>query len=140
MEFVRCGHAICSIDYVVYVFGGFDGSGVRTCEEFKNDSWRRLPDLEEPKEKCGCTKLRDMIYIAGYSSNKVEAYDHASDSIFDIGISLPHSNFNTIITNDGSMKLILFQGSNCTEVNLEKGETGKYCDLESTVSSLWWTP
>ena len=45
MEFKRCGHGIVAIGRSIYVFGGFDGSGVRTCEEFSNNAWRRLPDL-----------------------------------------------------------------------------------------------
>ena len=42
-------YATASTDSAAYIIGGYDGDYVSTIAEYKNNKWRKIGDLNEPK-------------------------------------------------------------------------------------------
>ena len=75
MNHERCGHAMCYYKDSLYVFGGFKNGGLVSAEQFTNQIWKKLPDMESEKQKAGCCVANGKIYIAGFGSDQIDVLD-----------------------------------------------------------------
>lgn len=108
----RCRHAAIYHHNFVYVFGGYCEEYLKTCEklDLSTQIWSKLPDMKDEKDCVTAAVWKERIYVVGYGSNKIEAYDIISESLFVLPITL----------RDGLMNLIL--PKHCALVGVENGE------------------
>ena len=71
----RTGHTAQYMNNTLYIFGGYAGISILSCERFNWTDWDYIPSLTEPKEKPGSVIYAGNIYIAGFGSKIIEIYN-----------------------------------------------------------------
>jgi hypothetical protein len=78
MEMKRYNHGIVHSDGFVFVLGGMDEYGVKTCgfECYGLDykEWVTLPDLPKPMERPVASALKDTVYFTDHSTRSIFTY------------------------------------------------------------------
>ena len=61
-----CAYATASTNIAAYIIGGYDGSKrVSTIAEFKNNNWRNIGNLNEPKNSLSAIFHNGEYMIVG---------------------------------------------------------------------------
>ena len=63
-------YATASTDSATYIIGGYDGhSEVSTIAQFKNNEWRKIGELQEPKDPSAIFYNGEYLIVGGESAN-----------------------------------------------------------------------
>ena len=58
-------YATASTDSAAYIIGGFAGGDVSTIAEYKNNKWRKIGNLNEPKRKSSAIFNKGEFIVIG---------------------------------------------------------------------------
>jgi hypothetical protein len=113
MMFGRHMRGLCLIDDLLYAFGGYIGysNPMRESEVYRisQNRWSAIPDLVTTEGISTAAHMAGMIYLTGYSQERVHIYDIVK-TIYSIGFRLPKNTHKRLISVD-SAKLYAFASS-----------------------------
>ena len=142
----RCRHGIVCYKDFVYVFGGYCNEYLASCERYSlsQKCWSQLPDLNEAKDCITVAVWKDRIYIVGYGSNKIEAFDVSTESTFVLPITLRPAFINLLIPiycaliSIDAGELIIITESELIRVSIE-GQSIRSTELPTKIERHWYT-
>lgn len=131
--------ALSSVYYYrgkVYVFGGYSGNNLTSCECFdlNTEKWKMISDMPVARSAFSVVEFNGFFYIAG-ESTFIDRYDPKTDCFMSFEAILPAvSNYSTMAMCNGV--LFIQQNNTCFEIDIEKM---KLIDAHPTPSGKWWS-
>ena len=87
---------ICLYFNWVYVFGGWNGAPMRSCERYSllREAWEVVPDMISARDSFTPAVYRHVAYLCGGSNTvECESYDFACSKFSPLGVNLPEPGF-----------------------------------------------
>jgi len=131
--------ALSSVIYYrgkVYVFGGYSGINLSSCECFDLHSkdWKMISDMPIARSAFSVTEFKGFFYMTG-DSTSIDKYDPKNDCYQTFVNVLPAPcSYSTIAVYENS--LFIQQTNSCIEVDIEKL---KIKDTYPTPQGRWWS-
>ena len=103
----------------VYVFGGYSGKNLSSCEkyDFVAEKWMRLAEMPISRSAFSVVLYNNCFYMTGDNKN-LDKYNPANNTFETFNDILPESSpYSTLACVEKN--LYLFQNSNCWEINLD---------------------
>lgn len=131
--------ALSSVYYYrgkVYVFGGYSGNNLTSCECFdlNTEKWRMISDMPIARSAFSVVEYNGLFYIAG-ESTFIDRYDPKTDCFLSFEGILPSVfNYSTMAICNGD--LYIQQNNSCLVIDIEKM---KLIDAYPTPSGKWWS-
>ena len=68
MGSARYWHGLFKYDGIVYAFGGWNGSTIKSVEQYEicSDKWTCIQDLPKPCSSISCARIQSCIYMTSY--------------------------------------------------------------------------
>lgn len=120
----------------VYIFGGYSGSNLTSCECFdlQTEKWKMISDMPIARSAFSVVEYKGFFYIAG-ESTFIDRYDPKTDCFMSYDGILPViSNYSTMAISDEI--LYIQQNNSCFEIDIEKM---KLKDVHPTPQGKWWS-
>lgn len=91
MRRARGLHSVVAYGECVYVFSGYDGAVVRSCEklDLQLEQWTQLPDSPDGAVNSGACLLNESIYQCGTEFNTLLAFRLHTEQFQQTGIKVP---------------------------------------------------
>ena len=131
--------ALSSVIYYrgkVYVFGGYSGINLSSCECFDLHSkdWKMISDMPIARSAFSVAEFKGFFYMTG-DSTSIDKYDPKNDCYRTFVNVLPAPcSYSTIAAYENS--LFIQQANSCIEVDLEKF---KIKDTYPIPAGKWWS-
>jgi hypothetical protein len=131
--------ALSSIIYYrgkVFVFGGYAGNNLTSCEsfEFHSKEWKMISDMPVARSAFSVVEHKGHFYMTG-ESTAIDRYDPKNDCFHTfVNVLASPCNYSTMATSENS--LFIQQNNACIEIDLEKI---KVKESHPTPQGKWWS-
>ena len=135
MNYPRALAAVAYLDNCIYVFGGYAGSNINTCEkfDFANNKWEELPKMQVARSAFNIAIQGKILYMSG-DSDRLDAFDTEKNEYIKVNIPVPQASYSTLVSL--YKDLILLQNDSAFEVNLTTSRTRR---LSTIPQGKWWS-
>lgn len=132
----RAFPAIVHYKNSIYVFGGYRGSSIKSCEKFDllKKFWTPLPDMPRPRSAFSVAVLDNKFYMAG-DNKAIDIFDPETNEFKESSIVLEETgSYTTMVGVENN--LVLFQNDKVWEINPSSQTTNV---LARIPHSKWWS-